>query len=111
MDKVRFGVVGTNFISDWVIAGARQDERFELGKSDPLYQDEHIRRQSDYYSCEDVDYIVPIEKLDTFLQVYKIPQVGDIRNSTHAKFALINTDYIEEIKDLYRLDYQIRPNY
>ncbi|RHJ85441.1 Gfo/Idh/MocA family protein [Parabacteroides sp. AM08-6] len=28
--KVRFGVVGTNFISDWVIAGARQDKRFEL---------------------------------------------------------------------------------
>lgn len=26
MDKVRFGVVGTNFISDWVIAGARQDQ-------------------------------------------------------------------------------------
>lgn len=30
MDKVRFGVVGTNFITDWVIAGACQDERFEL---------------------------------------------------------------------------------
>ena len=30
MNKIRFGVVGTNFISDWVIAGARQDERFEL---------------------------------------------------------------------------------
>ncbi|MBR4996005.1 MAG: Gfo/Idh/MocA family oxidoreductase [Alistipes sp.] len=28
--KVRFGVVGTNFITDWVIAGAREDERFEL---------------------------------------------------------------------------------
>lgn len=28
--KVRFGVIGTNFITDWVIAGARQDERFEL---------------------------------------------------------------------------------
>ena len=27
--KVRFGVIGTNFITDWVIAGARQDERFE----------------------------------------------------------------------------------
>ena len=24
--KVRFGVVGTNFITDWVIAGARQDD-------------------------------------------------------------------------------------
>lgn len=30
MDKVRFGVLGTNFITDWVIAGARQDSRFEL---------------------------------------------------------------------------------
>ena len=30
MEKVRFGIVGTNFISDWVIAGARQDARFEV---------------------------------------------------------------------------------
>ncbi|MDH6533649.1 gfo/Idh/MocA family oxidoreductase [Parabacteroides sp. 52] len=28
--KIRFGVVGTNFITDWVINGARQDKRFEL---------------------------------------------------------------------------------
>ena len=30
MTSTRFGVVGTNFITDWVIAGGRQDERFEL---------------------------------------------------------------------------------
>ncbi|MDR1723293.1 MAG: Gfo/Idh/MocA family oxidoreductase [Tannerella sp.] len=30
MQKVRFGIVGTNFISDWVIEGGLQDERFEL---------------------------------------------------------------------------------
>lgn len=30
MNKVRFGVVGTNFITDWMIAGALQDSRFEL---------------------------------------------------------------------------------
>ncbi len=30
MKKIRFGVVGTNFITDWVIAGAREDSRFEL---------------------------------------------------------------------------------
>lgn len=30
MKKIRFGVVGTNFITDWVIAGAREDERFVL---------------------------------------------------------------------------------
>ena len=28
--SIRFGVVGTNNITDWVIAGGRQDERFEL---------------------------------------------------------------------------------
>ena len=27
---VRFGVIGTNFISDWVITGAMQDPRFKL---------------------------------------------------------------------------------
>ena len=30
MEKIRFGVVGTNFITDWVIEGGREDERFEL---------------------------------------------------------------------------------
>lgn len=30
MNKIRFGVVGTNFITDWVIAGAREDARFAL---------------------------------------------------------------------------------
>lgn len=30
MEKVRFGVVGTNFITDWVIEGAKEDPRFEL---------------------------------------------------------------------------------
>lgn len=30
MRQVRFGVVGTNFITDWVIAGAKEDERFCL---------------------------------------------------------------------------------
>ena len=30
MKKIRFGVVGSNFITDWVLAGAKEDERFEL---------------------------------------------------------------------------------
>ena len=30
MNRLRFGVIGTNFIVDWVIAGGREDERFEL---------------------------------------------------------------------------------
>ena len=34
--KVRFGVVGTNFITDWVIAGARQDDRFGRDGKKPV---------------------------------------------------------------------------
>lgn len=30
MDKIRFAIIGTNFISSWMINGARQDERFCL---------------------------------------------------------------------------------
>ena len=30
MKRLNFGVIGTNFITDWVIAGGRQDERFKL---------------------------------------------------------------------------------
>lgn len=30
MTQIRFGVVGTNFITDWVIAGAKEDSRFVL---------------------------------------------------------------------------------
>lgn len=30
MDRIRFGVVGTNNISDWVIKGGKEDSRFEL---------------------------------------------------------------------------------
>ena len=30
MKKVRFGVIGTNNITDWVIQGGREDERFQL---------------------------------------------------------------------------------
>lgn len=30
MDKIRFGVIGTNFVSDWMLDGAVRDPRFEL---------------------------------------------------------------------------------
>lgn len=85
--------------------------RFELGKADPLYQDEHIRRQSDYYAKEDVDYIVPLKKLDAFLKEHDIPLVKETTNDSHTKFELTNAEYIEEIKQLYKADYLILPNY
>lgn len=81
--------------------------RFELDKKCIILQDEHIRRQSDFYSPEDVDFIVPIKKLDTFLQKYNVPIQYGLKNSTHTDFKLDNEEYINEIRELYRSDYEI----
>lgn len=81
--------------------------RFELGKSNPLFQDEHIRRQTDFYTPADVDFIVPIKKLDAFLQSYNVPIGHAVKNSTHIDFKLDNEEYIHEIRELYKADYEI----
>lgn len=51
MKKIRFGVIGTNFITDWVITGGREDERFDLAAVCSRTQ----------------------EKADTFAATHKIP--------------------------------------
>ena len=81
--------------------------RFELDKKCIILQDEHIRRQSDFYSPDDVDFIVPIKKLDTFLQKYNVPIQYGLKNSTHVDFKLDNEEYINEIRELYKADYEI----
>lgn len=85
--------------------------RFELSKSNPFYQDEHIRRQSDYYRPEDVDYIVPIYKLNQFLEEYGVPVFKKSVIETSAKFQLTDLNHIEEIKELYKTDYEIDLTY
>lgn len=85
--------------------------RLELSKKDPLYQDEHIRRQSDYYRSEDVDYIVPIHKLNQFLEEHDVPLLRKSANETSVDFKLTNPAYIAEIKDLYKSDYEIVTTY
>ena len=85
--------------------------RFELGKSNPVYQDEHIRRQSDYYRPEDVDYIVPIHKLNQFLEEHGVPVLKKSANETSVKFQLTDWNYIEEIRELYKADYEMELTY
>lgn len=85
--------------------------RFELGKKNPLYQDEHIRRQSDYYRPEDVDYIVPIYKLNQFLEEHGVLVLKKSANETSVKFQLTDRNHIEEIKELYKTDYEIKLTY
>lgn len=84
---------------------------FELQKLDPLYQDEHIRRQSDYYSPEDVDYVVPIEKLDRFLEGHGIPIMDEKSNESLVPFVVKEKQSVAKIKEWYQSDYKIIKNY
>lgn len=80
---------------------------FELKKSHPLYQDEHIRRQVDYYRLEDVDYIVPIEELNHFLQANQVCLLEEKSNTTSVAFDLPDKKWIDEIRKLYKADYNL----
>jgi hypothetical protein len=84
---------------------------FELSKSEAEHQDEHIRRQVDYYNPEDVDYIIPIHKLNQFLTEKHIPVIEEKSNTTSVKFDMRDKKWLETIKSLYKDDYLIPINY
>ncbi|QEC51473.1 sulfotransferase family protein [Anseongella ginsenosidimutans] len=67
-----------------------QFPEFELGKEYLLHQDEHFRRQVDYYHPDQVDYIVPIGELNRFLNEHEVPFGNEISNKTEAPFTLEN---------------------
>jgi hypothetical protein len=88
---------------------------FELKKGSPIYQDKHIRRQVDCYHPSEVDYIVSLEKLNQFLREQNIPigpPIGSRKiNETNINFASPSQKLLDKVKDLYREDYKIKPNY
>lgn len=86
---------------------------FELQKGDVEFQDQHIRRQSDYYKPEYVDYIVPLEKLNLFLSEKGIPTASSEKvNATSSSTPKgITQDLIDKIRTLYRADYDITVNF
>jgi hypothetical protein len=80
---------------------------FELKKSDPLYMDEHIRSQVGYYSTSDVDEIVHVKDLNAFLKENGVPFIEEKSNKTHSEFKIESQTLIDEIKTLYKEDYDI----
>ncbi len=82
--------------------------RFESGKTNPLFIDEHIRKQVDYISGFDVDEIVHIDCLFDFLNDNNIPFINEKSNQTKSSFRLTDMNFINEIKELYKEDYNIR---
>lgn len=85
--------------------------QFEWDKKDYNNQDEHIRRQVDYYSSKDVDYIVPIERVFDFLKENEVLYIKEKSNKTTTHFIIKNEDYKERINSYYKKDWGIKCNY
>lgn len=88
MKKVRFGVVGTNNITDWVIAGGRQDERFELTAVCSRTQeraDEFASKHGIPYTFTSLDEMAASDKVDA---IYIATP-----NCCHASQAIICMDH------------------
>ncbi len=78
---------------------------------DPLLIDEHLRKQSDYFTPEDVDHIVPLPALEHFvthvLGCNSLPHDNRVRQ----KKVPPTEKQIETIQKLYAADYNIIPTY
>lgn len=82
------------------------------GDSKGKCKDQHLRRQSDFYTIDDVDYIVKIEDLDKFLEkVIKVPKEGIVHNNTSPNVSLSFFHFNDEQKkffdEYYAPDYKL----
>lgn len=81
---------------------------FELGKKESLSQDEHIRPQCKYYNINQVDYIVPIEYMNIFLEQNGIEKKTIIHSNKSPNIRLdIDKEQIKRIQELYEQDYYL----
>ena len=77
----------------------------------PLHIDEHLRPQAWCFEPSDVDFIVPIEHLQAFLQA-KFGIVDDRRaNKTDLPRIRPTGEQTRKIRELYACDYRIEPNW
>jgi hypothetical protein len=74
-------------------------------------QDEHLRAQSDFYSSNQVDHIVDIQFLNSFLE--KELSINQQRkdNSSEQNLPRITNQQSLRIKELYERDFLIRPSW
>lgn len=58
-----------------------------------------------------MDYIVPVEKLDQVLKEHGLPTLEEKSNGSFIPFKLENEEYIKQIKEWYKVNYEIMSNY
>jgi hypothetical protein len=101
----------------WKLEGLPLDDFITFAEKalcnpDPQTIDEHLRPQSRYYSQEDVQYIVPIQKLPIFLKdKFDIEQISRINTSDRYSLVTANAEQKGRIMNIYQEDYSLQPNY
>jgi hypothetical protein len=114
-DKVTASAVPHRFFQELGLIGSGLDPFLVaveaiLKQHDPLLIDEHLRPQYLSYSPTDVDFIVSIEKLNTFLlERFGIRQ-RDQHNAGSSDRIHPSDSQQRFIRSLYRNDYSIRSN-
>lgn len=76
-----------------------------LNYNNPINCDEHIRRQSDYYKKDDVNYVIDINILNEFLKLFNV-DIGFENISEDFPIEITN-EQISIIRELYKNDYEI----
>ena len=116
LDKVRQPRKYDPYFEHWNLLGVSFEEFLDFSEEalknpDPSTMDEHLRPQSCYYKKEDVDFIVPLEKLSDFMsQRFSIDSLPKLNSSKKLPLELSDLQ-VQRIKKMYELDYSIEPNF
>ncbi len=78
----------------------------EWAKPDPLWQDEHLRRQVDYFGPDQVDDVVSLPALHDYLSDHGARFVKELSNATSSA-PVYDDRQVELIQEHYRADYEI----
>ncbi len=86
--KIRFGVIGTNFITDMLLTGAFQDSRFELSAICSRTQERADEFAAKYNIPHTFTSLLDMAKSDVVDAIYIATP-----NSTHAEFSILCMDH------------------
>jgi hypothetical protein len=115
-DKIPPGSVGADYFVKRGMVGMALDPFLDVVEQvvslrDPLLMDEHLRPQHLCFSPGDVEFVVPIEHLTHFLEQRFGVMPKRRFNAGRTKPPEISDRQRDRIRELYRRDYEIVPNY
>lgn len=99
-------LIKLGFLQDNSLERTFEFLNFELGKTEPEWIEEHVRPQSKIYSPKDIDKLVQMSDIDSY-----VSSIGSttVKNTNKSKKSLTELPKWaeQELKKLYKDDYQL----